>query len=37
MPAFEPLDPDFEARVRRSSARQRALATVGAVLARVAT
>jgi len=36
MPSFEPQAPDFEARVRRSFARQRALATLGATLARVA-
>lgn len=36
MPAFEPLDPAWEDRVRRSFARQRALATLGATLARVA-
>jgi len=35
MPALEPLDPAWEARVRRSYARQRALATLGAELARV--
>jgi uncharacterized protein (TIGR00369 family) len=36
MPSFEPQDPEFEARVRRSFARQRALATLGATLERVA-
>lgn len=36
MPAFEPIDPAWEDRVRRSFARQRALATLGATLARVA-
>ena len=36
MPTFEPPDPDFEARVRRSFARQQALVTLGATLARVA-
>jgi uncharacterized protein (TIGR00369 family) len=36
MPAFEPQDPDFEARVRRSFARQAALVTMGASLTRVA-
>jgi uncharacterized protein (TIGR00369 family) len=35
MPSFEPQDPQFEARVRRSFARQRALATLGATLVRV--
>jgi uncharacterized protein (TIGR00369 family) len=35
MPAFEPQDPQFEARVRRSFDRQRALATLGATLVRV--
>ena len=33
---FEPRDPDFETRVRASFARQRAMETVGARLARVA-
>jgi uncharacterized protein (TIGR00369 family) len=33
---FEPLDPQFEQRVRRSYARQRMLETLGAVLERVA-
>jgi uncharacterized protein (TIGR00369 family) len=36
MTTFEPQDPDFEARVRRSFARQRLLTTLGATLARVA-
>jgi uncharacterized protein (TIGR00369 family) len=36
MPTFEPRDPAWEARVRRSYARQRALATLGAELSRVA-
>jgi uncharacterized protein (TIGR00369 family) len=36
MPSFEPQDLDFEARIRRSFARQGALATLGATLARVA-
>ncbi len=36
MPTFEPQDPDYQARVRRSFARQRALTTLGATLARVA-
>jgi uncharacterized protein (TIGR00369 family) len=35
MPTFVPQDPDFEARVRRSCARQRALTTLGATLTRV--
>jgi uncharacterized protein (TIGR00369 family) len=35
MPSFEPQDPQFEARVRRSFDRQRALATLGATLVRV--
>jgi uncharacterized protein (TIGR00369 family) len=35
MPSFEPQDPDFEGRIRHSYARQRALATLGATLARV--
>lgn len=34
--SFETRDPDFEARVRGSFARQRAMATLGARLARVA-
>jgi uncharacterized protein (TIGR00369 family) len=34
--SFEPRDPDFEARVRGSFARQAAMATFGARLARVA-
>lgn len=33
--AFTPLDPQFEARVRSSFARQRVMGTLGAVLARV--
>lgn len=36
VPAFEPLDPAFEARVRESYARQRMLHTIGAVLSHVA-
>ena len=36
MPDFDPPDPDFEARVRESFARQRVMQTVGARLARVA-
>ena len=32
---FSPLDPQFEARVRASFARQRAMETIGATLARV--
>ncbi len=36
MHSFEPQDPDFEARVRRSFARQGALVTLGATLGRVA-
>ncbi len=36
MPDFTPADPDFEARVRASFARQAAMATVGARLLRVA-
>jgi len=36
MPDFEPQDPDYEARVRASFARQAAMATVGAHLLRVA-
>lgn len=36
MPDFDPVDPDFEARVRRSFARQRVMQTVGARLTRVA-
>jgi len=35
MPTFEPQDPDFEARIRRSFARQAALVTMGASLTRV--
>jgi uncharacterized protein (TIGR00369 family) len=35
MPSFEPQDREYEARVRQSFARQRALATLGATLARV--
>ena len=34
--SFDPRDPDFEARVRGSFARQRAMVTLGARLARVA-
>ncbi|MFI5229192.1 MAG: PaaI family thioesterase [Gemmatimonadales bacterium] len=34
--SFEPQDPDFEARVRASFARQRFMSTLGAKLARVA-
>ena len=33
--SFSPLDPQFEARVRASFARQRAMETIGAVLTRV--
>ena len=33
--SFSPLDPQFEARVRASFARQRAMETIGAALARV--
>ena len=36
MPDFDPRDPDYEARVRESFARQAAMATVGARLLRVA-
>ena len=36
MPAPSPRDPDFEARVRASFARQRFMATLGAALERVA-
>ncbi len=36
MPAFQPADPDFEARVRASFARQRAMVTLGAKLSHVA-
>ena len=36
MPDFEPLDPAFEARVRRSFARQALLSTIGARLVAVA-
>jgi uncharacterized protein (TIGR00369 family) len=36
MPTFTPQDPDFEARVRTSFARQQVMATIGARLARVA-
>ena len=36
MPAFRPLDPEFEPRVRASFARQSVMATIGARLARVA-
>jgi uncharacterized protein (TIGR00369 family) len=36
MPSFEPQDPDFEARVRASFARQRVMATLGATMTRVA-
>lgn len=36
MNGFEPRDPDFERRVRESFARQAALATIGASIARVA-
>ncbi len=35
MPRFVPLDPAFESRVRASFTRQRAMATLGAVLQRV--
>ena len=36
MPNFDPADPDFEARVRESFARQRVMQTIGARLKRVA-
>jgi uncharacterized protein (TIGR00369 family) len=36
MPPFEPQDPDFEARVRASFARQQVMTTLGATLTRVA-
>jgi uncharacterized protein (TIGR00369 family) len=36
MAAFEPRDPQFEARVRESFARQRVMTTIGARLTRVA-
>lgn len=36
MPTFEPLDPAYAPRVRASFARQRMLATLGAVMERVA-
>lgn len=36
MPVYEPQDPDFEARVRASFARQTAMTTIGARLLRVA-
>lgn len=36
MPPFEPQDPEFEARVRASFARQQVMATLGAALTRVA-
>jgi uncharacterized protein (TIGR00369 family) len=36
MPDFKPADPDFEARVRESFARQRVMETFGARLLRVA-
>jgi uncharacterized protein (TIGR00369 family) len=36
MPAFEPQDPDFEARVRASFLRQQVMATLGAAMTRVA-
>ena len=36
MAAFQPQDPAFEARVRESFARQKAMGLIGAVLARVA-
>ena len=36
MPDFDPQDPDYEARVRESFARQAAMATIGARLLRVA-
>ena len=35
-PTFEPQDPEFEARVRASFARQRFMSTLGAALTRVA-
>ena len=35
MPAFEPQDPNFDARVRASFARQKVMATIGASLTRV--
>jgi len=36
MPTFEPQDPDFEARVRASFARQKVMETIGANLTKVA-
>jgi acyl-coenzyme A thioesterase PaaI-like protein len=36
MPGFEPADPDFDARVRASLARQRVMALIGATLSRIA-
>lgn len=36
MPAFQPLDPEYAPRVRASFAKQRMLATLGAVMERVA-
>ncbi len=36
MPPFEPQDPDFEARVRASFARQQVMVTIGATITRVA-
>ena len=35
MPNFEPRDPDYEAKVRDSFARQRAMQTLGAVVSKV--
>jgi uncharacterized protein (TIGR00369 family) len=36
MPSFEPADPDFDARVRASFARQRFMSLIGATLSRIA-
>jgi len=36
MPGFEPADPDFDARVRASFARQRFMSLIGATLSRIA-
>ena len=35
MPTFEPQDPNFEARVRESSARQKVMKTIGASLTKI--
>jgi uncharacterized protein (TIGR00369 family) len=35
MPGFEPMDPQFETRIRRSFARQTLMVTIGAALTRV--